>query len=153
MHFCALINPLICVNMNEQVQKFLEEQKKKAKKERNNHLGKLGLYDFEKCKKVYVEIDENFANDDTLNAKGYFKDEKGWFKIEGPKYVLSVSDEEYEEICKYCPVIKKDGFSEALLDKVDSIRKMVKFFTILMIISLVLAVILGMIIGLKPSYY
>lgn len=45
------------------------------------------------------------------------------------------------------PVNNKDEFSEALLDKIDSIRKMVKFFTVLMIISLVLAFI-GAIIGL-----
>lgn len=30
--------------MNEQVQEFLEEQKKKAKQERDNHLCKLGLF-------------------------------------------------------------------------------------------------------------
>ncbi len=53
LHFCALFNSLICVNMNEQVQEFLEEQKKKAKQERDNHLCKLGLYDLEKCTKSF----------------------------------------------------------------------------------------------------
>ena len=37
----------------KQRQEFLEEQKKKAKQERDNHLCKLGLYDLEKCTKSY----------------------------------------------------------------------------------------------------
>lgn len=129
--------------MNEQVQKFLEEQKKKANQERDNHLAKLGLYDFEKCKKVYAP---SWYDEQTALASGYInKDENGCFRIDGPKYVLQVSDEEYEEICKYCPVIKKDDFSELFLEEVDSIRKMVKFFVIITIISVVLGFIFGII--------
>lgn len=135
--------------MNEQVQKFLEEQKKKAKQERNNHLGSLGLYDFEKCEKVYVDVDEKMLSKETIKSRGYFKDEKGWFKIDGTKFVLPVTDEEYEEICKYCPVKKKDRFSEELLDKVDSVRKMVKFFVILTVISLIIGIIWGIVVGLS----
>lgn len=131
--------------MNEQVQKFLEEQKKKQQKERDKHLHRLGLYDFDKCEKVYVSVDDKFQSEETLNNNGYFKDENGWFTIDGPRYALSVTDEEYEEICKFCPVIKKDGFSEMLLEKVDSIRKMVKFFVIITIISVVLGFIFGII--------
>ena len=140
MFFCALLNHFICLTMNEQLQKFLEEQKKKTKQERDNHLGKLGLYDFEKCNKVYANPS---WDKQTAITEGYiYKDEKGYFKIDGSKYVIQVSDEEYGEICKYCPVIEKNGFSEVLLDNVGSIRKMVKFFTILAVINLVVGLIL-----------
>ena len=130
--------------MNEQVQEFLEEQKKKAKQERDNHLCKLGLYDLEKCTKSYSA--SPWKNEEDARNFGYlYKDEKGWFKLIGKRYAISVTDEEYEEICKVCPmpVNKKDEFSEALLDKIDSIRKMVKFFTILAATSLILAFLIG----------
>lgn len=109
----------------------------------------------------YVDRSEINLDDSNMLSHGYEKDENGkWFyydaKVQNLK-AIDVTDEEYAEICKYCPPLQvasnTENKDDELLKQVDSIRKMVKFFTILMIISLVLAVILGMIIGLKPSYY
>ena len=124
--------------MNPIVEEFIERQKQKQNESRAEHLKSLGLVEFEKdAVKKYCA---NEYSDETAKSYGYiYTDEKGRFKYVGDSKAIEVTDAEYEEICKYCPVVKKDGFSEEMLEKVDSIRKMVKFFTILMIISLVLA--------------
>ena len=76
---------------------------------------------------------------------GYqYHDDQGYFRYQGIPKVLNVSDEDYEEICKICPpesIVEKnievEKREKELLDKVDSIRRMIKFFVILTIICLV----------------
>ena len=129
--------------MNEQVSKFLEEQKQKKEKEikqkRINHLASLGLYDFEKCSKVYAQNQK--MDKQELDLYGYrYKDDNGYFKIDGPKYAIQVTDEEYAEICKYCPPQKDAGNFDK--DKDDEENKLFKFGEALSVIAYLSAAII-----------
>ena len=135
------------------VSKFIEEQRKKQEenrlKEKEKHLIDIGLFDESKATKKYSPFNESESI-----AYGYrMKDEKGRFRYEwetndGKPAVLDVTDEEYEEICKLCPPVGniiEDNFQKELLDKTDSIRRMVKFFVILTVISMACGLILAII--------
>lgn len=59
---------------------------------------------------------------------------------------LNVTDKEYAEIYKYCPlsqmITKIPNKKDELLEKIESIRKMIKFFVIITVISLIISSIL-----------
>ena len=94
--------------MNEIVAKFLEEQKLKKQEEfnrkKNEHLIELGLVDEQNTKpKEYLE---GAASQWYREMHGYTHcDEKGWYK--NLPVAIDVTDEEYEEICKWCPPTSK----------------------------------------------
>ena len=135
--------------MKEIVAKFIEEQnerqRKQKQKEKDKHLLELGLIDENLSEKRYTGPN---TSDDDAKFMGYkHHDSKGWFKIiKGVP--LNVTDEEYEEICKVSPptnTIPDDKFQVELLEKTDSIRRMLKFFVILTVISMVCGFILALI--------
>ena len=132
--------------MNTQVTEFIEKQKEQCSKKRTEHLRTLGLIDFDKSEKKYA----NPAYSDVQKKDyGYvYHDEKGDFK-----YVntvgLSVTDEEYAEICRYCPPEKNmTAFEKQMLEQIDVLRKMMKFFMMVTIIGLVISFIAGLIVVL-----
>ena len=134
--------------MKAQVSEFIEKQRKKCLKRRNNHLIRLGLVDLNKAEKHYAS--ESLL-DWQREEYGYvYKDEHGYYKYVGDPVALSVTDEEYLEICKYCPPEKEisDTFEKRMLEKVDILRKMMKFFVIVTAISLAISIIVGIIIAL-----
>lgn len=138
--------------MNPIVEEFIKKQELIQNESRAKHLKSLGLVEHEEnAVKKYCA--KEYSDEDAENYGYVHKDEKGRFKYVGGYKAIEVTDAEYEEICKYCPVVKNDDFSKEMLEKVDSIRKMVKFFTILMVISLILAVIIGIIMAAKSSIY
>lgn len=127
--------------MNPKVEEFIKHQKQKQNESRAKHLKSLGLIEYaETGEKKYCT--PSYTDADAKNYGYVHSDEKGRFKYVGGNKALDVTDAEYEEICKYCPEPKKeDDFQGELLYKVDSIRKMVKFFTIITIVSLIIAFI------------
>ena len=87
---------------------------------------------------------DNYSESDRIQYGYQYHDDQGYFRYVGIPKVLNVSDEDYEEICKICPpesIVEKnievEKREKELLDKVDSIRRMIKFFVILTIICLV----------------
>ncbi len=143
--------------MKEIVAKFIEEQNEKQRqekqKEKDKHLLELGLIDENLSEKQYAGPS---TSDGDAKYWGYkHHDSKGWFKIiKGVP--LNVTDEEYEEICKVSPptkTIPDNKFQAELLEKTDSIRKMVKFFVILTVISMVCGFILALVALFKGSTY
>jgi hypothetical protein len=143
--------------MNEIVAKFIEEQNEKQRqqkqKERDKHLLELGLLDENLSEKQYAQPT---TSEGDAKIWGYrHHDSKGWYKIiKGVP--LDVTDEEYEEICKVSPptvTIPDDKFQVELLEKTDSIRKMVKFFVVLTVISMVCGFILALVALSKGSTY
>ena len=143
--------------MNEIVAKFIEEQNEKLRqekqKEKDKHLLELGLIDENLSEKQYAGASTTEGDAKVWGYKHH--DSKGYFKIiKGVP--LNVTDEEYEEICKVSPptkTIPDDKFQVELLEKTDSIRKMVKFFVILTVISMVCGFILALVALSKGSTY
>lgn len=93
--------------MNNKVQEFINkmkaEQREKELKERGEHLISLGL------------IDEDKSNEETEYSDYYGGKDWKWdyeknqyYKTVGIKVPVEVTDEEYQEILKYAPVIKKE---------------------------------------------
>lgn len=132
--------------MNTQVTEFIEKQKKQCLARKNNHLIRLGLIDLDKTEKRYAS--ENML-DWQREEEGYVnQDEKGYYKFINP-IALSVTDEEYAEICRYCPPEKNmTAFEKQMLEQIDVLRKMMKFFMIVTIIGLVISFIAGLIVVL-----
>jgi hypothetical protein len=143
--------------MNEIVVKFIKEQNEKLRqekqKEKDKHLLELGLIDENLSEKQYAGASTTEGDAKVWGYKHH--DSKGYFKIiKGVP--LNVTDEEYEEICKVSPptkTIPDDKFQVELLEKTDSIRKMVKFFVILTVISMVCGFILALVALSKGSTY
>jgi hypothetical protein len=143
--------------MNEIVVKFIKEQNEKLRqekqKEKDKHLLELGLIDENLSEKQYAGASTTEGDAKVWGYKHH--DSKGYFKIiKGVP--LNVTDEEYEEICKVSPptkTIPDDKFQVELLEKTDSIRKMVKFFVILTVISMVCGFILALVALSKVSTY
>ncbi|MBQ9434537.1 MAG: hypothetical protein IJU33_00210 [Bacteroidales bacterium] len=132
--------------MNPQVAEFIEKQKEKVIKRKEAHLRKLGLIDSEKSEKQYASANLPAWE---REQKGYVNyDENGYYRV--VNQALNVTDEEYAEICKYCPPEKTitDAFEKKMLEQVDILRKMMKFFVILTIISLVISFIAGLVVAL-----
>jgi len=92
--------------MNTKVQEFIdkmkEEQKEVELKQREEHLISLGLIDEEKTKYGIVYLD-NW--DGTKDCK--FDNEKNkYYKESFVPAAIEITDEEYQEILKYAPIIK-----------------------------------------------
>lgn len=90
--------------MNEIVERFIGEHQKKEEEERikrrKEHLQSLGLVTQKKVKQ-YCTKD---WSDKQREEYGFVnQDEKGFFKYKMKTVDIDISDEEYEEICKYCP--------------------------------------------------
>lgn len=150
--------------MNKQLEEFFAKQKQEKQKVRDEHLKELGLYyDLEKYElKEISEQMASFARPENIEVI----DKKYYMKVCEKR--LDVSDEEYERILEYCPLKEektaeqaemaeeektakeesKENF-EVLLGKVDAIRKMMKFFTVLTIISLSISIIVCIIMLLS----
>lgn len=92
--------------MNAKVEEFInrmkEEQKEVELKQREEHLISLGLIDEEKTKYGIVYLD-NW--DGTKDCK--FDNEKNkYYKESFVPAAIEITDEEYQEILKYAPIIK-----------------------------------------------
>lgn len=87
--------------MNEQVKSFIEkakdEQETSKLKERNQHLISLGLIDENRSEGKYQNYFSETARWD--------EDKKMYYK--GVDVAIEVTDEEYNEICKYYPPTEK----------------------------------------------
>lgn len=135
--------------MNPKVEEFIKQQKQKQNESKAEHLKSLGLVEYaETGEKKYCT--PSYTDADAKNYGYVHSDEKGRFKYVSGNKAIDVTDAEYEEICKYCPEPKKeDDFQGELLYKVDSIRKMVKFFTIVTVVLLIISIITGIISALS----
>lgn len=65
---------------------------------------------------------------------------------------MDITDEEYSLICKYCPGLDSEesqnkSFRNAVLDKLEIMRKMIKFFVIITIIEIVCGIIMAFIMA------
>lgn len=65
---------------------------------------------------------------------------------------MDITDEEYSLICKYCPNLDSEEsqnklFRNAVLDKLEVLRKMIKFFVIITIIEIVCGIIMAFIMA------
>lgn len=133
--------------MNPQVEEFIQKQIEKQKKERENHLIQLGLYeDAKDGTKIYSP----WFDKDSPTMGYRLKDEKGYFRYATEKKALDITDEEYSLICKYCPNLDSEEsqnklFRNAVLDKLEVLRKMIKFFMIITIIEIVCGIIVALI--------
>ena len=96
--------------MDERVAKLIEEGKASYKKRRDDHLISLGLIDENKTERKYK---------DRYSSTTKFDEEKNQFYEEVPA-AISVTEEEYAEICKYYPpkpkkqILEKTGAERAL---------------------------------------
>ncbi|MBQ3740382.1 MAG: hypothetical protein II856_04210 [Bacteroidales bacterium] len=136
--------------MNPQVEEFIQKQIEKQKKDRENHLIELGLYEYAKDKKIYSP----WADKDSPTMGYMLKDEKGYYRYatEERKKALDITEEEYSLICKYCPSLdfeesQNKSFRNAVLDKLEIMRKMIKFFVIITIIEIVCGIIMAFIMA------
>lgn len=86
--------------MNAKVQEFIEKMKAEEQKRREEHLISLGLIDEEKSfiGKKY------FDKWDGTSTCHWDNKERKYYKMVEFKDALEVSDEEYLEILKYCPL-------------------------------------------------
>jgi hypothetical protein len=96
--------------MNKQLEEFIAQKKEKINhskiEKRNKHLIELGLIDKSKTKREYYDAwnaDPGLIYDET--EKKYY--------IETP-VPLEITDEEYDEVCKYCstPTTREDNVSK-----------------------------------------
>ena len=138
--------------MNPKVQDFLDKKKGEEKAEelqrRNEHLISLGLVDEEKSSSIVYD-EENQLSYDIENL------------------AIEVTDEEYAEICKYCPettnsnsqkinnnysesvqikydtpnIQENNGTILQLKEDVSSIKSWVKFWSIFSIVIMAIAII------------
>ena len=98
--------------MNAKAQEFINkmkaEQQAKELKEREKHLLSLGFIDEDRCKEEIVYSDVKGWNGEWKwdnEKKKYYKSEKVIVPIE-------VTDEEYQEILKYAPLVKEETHKE-----------------------------------------
>lgn len=127
--------------MNPQVEEFIQKQKEKQKLEREKHLIELGLFTVEGEKKYSPWVDK-----DSVSMGYILKDEKGYYRIDGPKKALDVTDEEYEAICQFSPNPSSKerhiiDFCNNVVITLDTLRKMIKFFVVLTIIEIICGII------------
>ncbi|MCR4680415.1 MAG: hypothetical protein K5636_02240 [Bacteroidales bacterium] len=133
--------------MNPQVEEFIQKQIERQKKEQENHLIQLGLCEYVKdAKKEYSP----WRDKDSIEMGYNLKDDKGYYRYTGEKKALDITDEEYSLICKYCPNLDSEEsqnklFRNAVLDKLEVLRKMIKFFMIITIIEIVCGIIVALI--------
>ena len=132
--------------MNPKVQEFIDkmkaEQREKELKERGEHLISLGL------------IDEDKSNEETEYSDYYGGKDWKWdyeknqyYKTVGIKVPVEVTDEEYQEILKYAPVIEKEVEEivkpEPETPTANAIRIIATILLILMLIVGVVSLILS----------
>jgi hypothetical protein len=132
--------------MNNKVQEFINkmkaEQREKELKERGEHLISLGL------------IDEDKSNEETEYSDYYGGKDWKWdyeknkyYKTVGIKVPVEVTDEEYQEILKYAPVIEKEVEEivkpEPETPTANAIRIIATILLILMLIVGVVSLILS----------
>ena len=143
--------------MNPKVQEFLDKKKEEELKRRNEHLISLGLVDKSKKEKKYGSAFRNNAIQEEETGR-YYVERYG---------ALEVTDEEYAEICKYCPettnsnsqkinnnysesvqikydtpnIQENNGTILQLKEDVSSIKSWVKFWSILSIVIAIIVVI------------
>ncbi len=132
--------------MNAKVQEFInkmkEEQKAKELIKREEHLISLGLLDEEKTKRGIVYLD-NW--DGTKDCK--FDNEKNkYYKESYVPAAIEITDEEYQEILKYAPIIeeKKEVKKEFQTTWANAINITATIFLVLNIIgAFILAIEFG----------
>ena len=94
--------------MNNKVQEFINkmkaEQREKELKERGEHLISLGLIDEDKSIEGIVYSDVR----DYSNDWKWDNEKQKYYKIGQIKAPIEVTDEEYQEILKYAPVIENE---------------------------------------------
>lgn len=94
--------------MNNKAQEFINkmkaEQREKELKKRGKHLISLGLIDEEKSKEEVVYSDVR----DYSNDWKWDKEKEKYYKMVQIKVPIEVTDEEYQEILKYAPVIENE---------------------------------------------
>ena len=126
--------------MNERVKEFLDakkcEEKKKYEQRKNKTLLELGLFE-----KVYSEKEE-YSNDFPFSEYDSENSKNRWYR----KEVISISDEEFEEIKKYS---KKEETTEN-----NPIATALTFIAwILFIVGFIAGIALGTIEVEKGYYY
>ena len=127
--------------MNAKVEEFInkmkEEQKLKELKQKEEHLISLGLLDESKST-IKIEYRDYWESgfDKWDEEKGkYYKETKVLIPID-------VSDEEYQEILRYAPIVEKKQEKEEE-DKVTSWAKTIKIFAdILFVLNIIAGLIL-----------
>lgn len=102
--------------MNPKVQEFLDkkiaEKKAEELKLRNEHLINLGLVDTENIEKIYVKTQVIGSKIDNENNQFYIE-----------KYnAIKVTDEEYNEICKYYPETTNSNSQEIKNNYTESVQ-------------------------------
>lgn len=120
--------------MNQKVENLINQEKDRLEKYRNqmrnNHLKSLGLFE-DKMERVYLDYNDGSAKIDEETKKYY---------IENP-IVLEVTDEEYNEICKYFPPVEKEIKVDFSGSGVKTLEGFGKFFFFIASISIIVALV------------
>lgn len=133
--------------MNPKVQEFIDkmkaEQKEKELKEKKELLISLGLIDEEKSKEEVIYSDvRDFSNDWKWD-----EEKQKYYKKTQVIVPVEVTDEEYQEILKYAPVIEKEVEEivkpEPETPTANAIRIIATILLILMLIVGVVSLILS----------
>ncbi|MBE6307896.1 MAG: hypothetical protein E7087_01135 [Bacteroidales bacterium] len=125
--------------MNAKVQEFIdkmmEKQKEEELKQREEFLISLGLIDEEKTKRGIVYLD---IWDGTKDCK--FDNEKNkYYKESFVPAAIEVTDEEYQEILKYAPLITREKEQKAEATK-SSLEKTIEIIGIILVIISVIEI-------------
>ncbi|MBP1645869.1 MAG: hypothetical protein H6Q16_1444 [Bacteroidetes bacterium] len=110
--------------MNPKVQELLDKKigeiQKKNLKLRNEHLINLGLIDESKIERKYLDSYKSDSTYDPEKKKYFFE----------KHFALDVSDEEYEEICKYYPIKDKESYNKYSELKLRKDVRLIKYWVI-----------------------
>lgn len=141
--FLLYLPHLNIIAMNPKVEEFIQKQKEKQKREREKHLIKLGLAEGEKQYTPFRSEKDAFDFGYTL------KDEKGYYRLAKAK-AIDITDEEYEAICQFSPNPSSKerqniDFCNNVVNTLDKLRKMIKFFVVLTIIEIICGIIVAII--------
>ena len=133
--------------MNAKVQEFIEKMKTEEQKRREEHLISLGLIDEEKSfigRKYFDNWDGTTGCHWDNNENKYYKE----MKIE---VALDVTEEEYQEILKYCPLTTKVEHSKQFKSKETTYSDAINIVAKILLIGNILGGIL-LFLKLSDSY-
>ena len=108
--------------MNEKVENLIKQEKERLetseKQMRKNHLISIGLIDENKTERRYIEDSK------VVPIAGKYDKEQKKFYIEKP-FAIDVSDDEYQEICKYFPPEKEEFISKTNAENILNVMSIV----------------------------